>query len=296
MIAEIHQDAVIPRRAVPSWPESINAPITMQEWLLAFLVGIGSKLSIRFVGYFKMSEIACLLLLPVLLPAITRNRVFSRLGPIMPLLGLWLVGTVISDIWNGSAFELALRGIARAVTTAACVPVMALFLQKGMYNKTLAMSWGAIPGIYISAYAFRSGAVEGRELVTGSASITWETHWTGMAMAVVTVVILMLFQRSHLLAYAASIAGSAVQLVNGSRSAAGPGVVGSMLSFAIDLFGHPVSRAERRRSFFRAIAIAGSCAAAIGLTFAVYAQLAESGASANALNSNTGCSRARSTD
>jgi hypothetical protein len=81
-----------------AWPQSITARISGQEWFLAFLLGLGSRLRVRFIGYFKMSEIACFVLLPILLPAITRNRILTRLGPIMPLLGLWLVGTVISDV------------------------------------------------------------------------------------------------------------------------------------------------------------------------------------------------------
>jgi hypothetical protein len=159
-----------------------------------------------------------------------------------------------------------------------CLPVVTLFLQKGLFGKSVAMAWGSIPGIYISAYYFRSGAVEGRELVTGDAGIRWETHWTGLALAALGAISLMLYRRSHLLAYATTIAASAVQLVNGSRSATGPGVVASILSFAIDLFGHPISKQERRRSFLRAFAIAGACGLAIGVTFVAYAYLAESGA------------------
>lgn len=279
MIAQPYSEDVVPRRpAPPSWPESINASITSQEWLAAFLLGLGGRLSVRFIGYFKMSEIACLLLLPFLMPALSRNRVVERLGPIMPLLGLALIGTVVSDVVRFSEFTLALRGIARVVTLLACVPVMTLFLQKGLYHKTVAMTWGSVPGIYISAYAFRSGAIEGRELVTGSASINWETHWSGLAMTLITLAGLILYKRSHFLGYASTFIGSAVQLVNGSRSAAGPGVVGIMLSLAIDLFGHPVSRAERRRSYFRAVVIAGACGLAIAVAFAAYESLASSGA------------------
>ena len=193
MIPEAHPEDVVRRRSPPvSWPDGINAPITMNEWILAFLLGLGSQLSVRFIGYFKMSEIACIFLLPILLPRISRGGVFKRLGPIMPLLALWLVGVLASDLFHATRIDLSLRGIARVVTIAVCTPVMTYFLQKGLYSKAVAMGLGGIPGLYISAYAFRSGATAGRELVTGSASINWETHWTGLAMKAIGVVGLLL--------------------------------------------------------------------------------------------------------
>jgi hypothetical protein len=245
--------------------------------LFAFLLGLGARLQVKFIGYLPLSEIAILLLFPFLIPRYTQPAVRQRCGWLLPLLAIWMVGAVASDLYRETDWSLAARGLGRIVVYISAVPFVAWFFYRDMFRKLLCFAAGTVPSMALSAFVLRGGVHEGRELVYGKAEISWKTHWSAVALLAAAFLALYFYRRSRLVAYASNSIIGGLNLALGSRST---GAI-SLLAVAGCAFknrllsgrkGRP-ARSRLVRSLLVAALIGG---AAFGLVQS-YSWLAESG-------------------
>lgn len=245
--------------------------------LWSFLLGLGSRLEVQFIGFLPFSEIAILALTPFLLPKMTSRSVLKTAGWLLPLALLWLGNQVLTDIYRETNWSLAARGAARVVILLVAIPFFILTMRHSAYAKLVGFYAGATISAYLSGYIFKSGARMGRELVMGSyAKLTWETYWGPILLLAIAFATLIVYKRSHIFAYAISLAGAAVQLFGGSRSIAGMMILGPALTVAANLAHSRGSsfKANRLRTVF---VVATASALAIAGLFYGYSWAAQSG-------------------
>lgn len=205
--------------------------------LFALLLGLGSRLNVQIIGYLPLSEITCLLALPFALPKISQPAIRKLTGWLVPLGLLWMLNAVITDVVMQTQWSLAARGFARILIYVACIPFFTAFLQRDAYAKTLFFTLGQVPSGILSAYFFRSGVHEGREFVSGrAAEISFETHWGAVFGLATQFVLLIVYPRSRILAYAIGFGMAAYQLVGGSRATAGIYLTGVTVCIVRDFF------------------------------------------------------------
>lgn len=245
--------------------------------LFAFLLGFGARLQVRLIGYLPLSEIAILLLFPFLFSQYRQPAYRGRCGWLLPLLVVWMVGAVASDIYRETNWSLAARGMARIVIYATAAPFFAWFLYRDMYRKLLYFAAGTVPSMILSAYVLRGGVHEGRELVYGKADISWKSHWSAVLLLAAAFMALYFYRRSRLAAYASTMFCGGFNLALGARSTGAVNLVGAAACIAKNLLvtAHRGRRSRARvvRSLLAAVLIA---AAAFGLLQG-YSWLADSG-------------------
>jgi hypothetical protein len=244
-----------------------DRPSSNELWA-AFLLGLGARLQVQIIGYLPLSEIAILLLFPVLLPKYSKLSLRNKTGMLLPLLLLWLLGAAITDVFRATEWSLAARGIARIVVYLACVPFFAWFLQRNQHAKLTRFYAGVVISAALSAYILRGGVHEGRELVYGRAVIDWKTHWQMVVLLAAGFASLLLYRRSHGLAYACNYAIGILNLSMGSRAAGGISLLGSAACAVKNLsYSKATGRQGSRRlglaSLIGVILVAGAGAAVI---------------------------------
>lgn len=251
--------------------------LSLQQVVYCLLLGLGTSLNIRVIGYLPLSELAILLLTPFLLPQFTSRAVWHY-GKWPILLGfLWLGAQTFTDFLLQTRFDLAARGFARVVTLIVCVPFCIWFLQRQTYRRLLWISCGMVPSIILSAYILRPGTIEGRELVTGYSGVTWATHWASVVSVASRFVVLLTFSTTPLLAYGTELGVAILNMSLGSRSAGAMPIIGSAASAA---FGFVAARKDRirRLGVVRTILLGVLVALSFGSVYGGYKLAAESGA------------------
>lgn len=83
--------------------------------LILFIIPLLTIFTINIVGQLMFSDILVLLLAPILLFNKKFNKNQPYLKTIMLLLLLWILGAVISDVFNGTSLRNALRGISMII-------------------------------------------------------------------------------------------------------------------------------------------------------------------------------------
>jgi len=102
-------------------PREISASTKQQKFmlgaadLLATAVGIGTAFTVHFVGELYLAEILMLILLPLLLIMRGKRTLRSELYVVYVLMGLWLIGLVIADVYNHTPMDDRMRGTALIV-------------------------------------------------------------------------------------------------------------------------------------------------------------------------------------
>lgn len=203
----------------------------------AFLLGLGSRLEYQIIGYLPFTEIGMLIAMPFLLPRLTSTSVRQRTRLVIPLAFFWLVNLFISDIYRETDWSLAARGAARIVIFLIAIPFFVYFLRKDVYEKLVGFYAGATISAVLSGFVFKSGARAGRAIVFGTDDLTWETHWGPVLLLGLALSTLLLYRRSHLLAYGVCATCGIIQLVNGSRSIAGMLLLGPLLTLVLNVTG-----------------------------------------------------------
>ena len=251
--------------------------LTLQQVVSCLLLGLGASLHVRVIGYLPLSELAILLLTPLLLPQFTSRAVWHYAKWPMLLGFLWLGVQTLTDIFLQTRFDLAARGFARVVTLIACVPFFVWFLQRQTYQRLLWISCGMVPSIILSAYILRPGTIEGRELVTGYSGITWETHWAAVVSVATRFFVLLTFSTIPLLAYGTELGVGILNMSLGSRSAGAIPIIGTAASAA---FSFVAARKDqiRRLGLMRTIALGILVLGSFGAVYAGYRIAAEAGA------------------
>jgi hypothetical protein len=240
----LSETAVVPR---PTWrppgAEVVEEKATFSDCLYAFLLGLGTRLQVRLIGYLPFSEIAILLLFPVCFPAIQKSGSIRKTGWCIPLLFVWLTSLLVSDLVRQTNWSLSARGIARIAVLLTALPFLTWFFRRCCYEKILWWLIGVIPSLFLSGYIFRGGVHEGRELVYGQAEMSFETHWGAVYTMPLIVFGFWVYQRSHLIAYAIGIAMGAFNIANGIRSGGAMMMIGPVLTAAVN-----VLRGRRRQT------------------------------------------------
>lgn len=204
----------------------------------AFLLGLGARLEVQFIGYLPLSEIAILLLAPLFLPQLTSRPVMRATRWLIPLLAIWLVGIVATDLYRQTTWSLAARGAARVIVMLAAVPMTMLFMRADTYRKLVWFYAGLVVSATLSGFIFKSGARIGRDITTGASGLTWETHWSSVALLSSLLAALLLYRRSHLLGYAACIATGGLNVAFGSRSAGAVIIIGPLIAMGMNMARH----------------------------------------------------------
>jgi hypothetical protein len=220
------------------------------EKLFAFLLGLGTRLQIQVIGYLPFTEIFLLLAIPFYIPRIQSSGAMRRTGWCVPLLLIWLVSLMLSDVYRGTQWSLAARGIARIVIFILAIPFFTWFLRSGCYDKVLWWTVGTLPSLALSAFIFRGGVHEGREMVYGDADIKYDTHWGGVLGIAVVIVCLVIYKRSHILCYAANVGLGVFHIANAMRSTGAMTILSSVITAGLNL----VRNRRRRFAMFERIA------------------------------------------
>ncbi|MFM7135850.1 MAG: hypothetical protein ACKO1M_02100 [Planctomycetota bacterium] len=217
----------------PSGPKE-DSDARSSGWVLcaAFLLGLGARLQVQVIGFLPFSELVVGLLFPLSLPAYTRRGALRSTRLLMPLCGLWLASTVITDLYLATEWSLAARGVARVLIYLVCIPFAVVFFGKDTWRRLIFFTLGLIPSVILSAFVFQSGAQIGREMVWGRALINFETHWVAVVVFAAQLINLLVYHRSKTVAYAASLFAGGLNFYNGSRSAGAAFAIGAPLAFA----------------------------------------------------------------
>ena len=231
-------------RATPTAPEFVGSRMQpsrpkpgvvtrSSSWVLfaAFLLGLGARLQVQVIGFLPFSELAVALLFSFWLPTYTRPRMLRATRLLLPLCGLWLASTVISDLVCETEWRLAARGVARVLVYLVCIPFAVVFFGNDTWRRLIFFTLGLIPSVILSAYVFQSGAQIGREMVWGRMLINFETHWVAVVVFGAQLINLLVYHRSKTMAYAASLFAGGLNFYNGSRSAGAAFAVGAPLAF-----------------------------------------------------------------
>ena len=230
-----------PRKGVlaPTLPtrENTNASATQaaeraspSEKVMAFLLGLGTRLQVQVIGYLPFTEIFLLLSLPLFIGRIQASGALRRTRWSLPLLLLWLVSQVFSDIYRETQWSLAARGMARVVIFFVAIPFFTWFLRRACFDKVLWWTIGALPSLALSAFIFRGGVHEGRQMVYGDADIKYDTHWGGVLSLAVVIFSLLVYHRSKILCYLANCGLGAFHIGNAMRATGAIAVLGCVIT------------------------------------------------------------------
>lgn len=198
----------------------------MNPLVVAFLLGLGTRLQVQVIGYLPLSELAILAMSPFLLPQFTRRDVLRPTRLLVPLAILWLLGTAVTDLVNETQWSLAARGLARPLVFLVCIPFCSWFFGTDTWRRLLWFSVGCVPSVVLSAFVLRGGVHEAREFQRGEAEINWVTHWCALPFAISLVLALVYYQRRPIRAYAASLLVGLLNIYMGSRSLGGTSILG----------------------------------------------------------------------
>lgn len=229
----------------------------MQSSLVAFLLGLGTRLQVQVIGYLPLTEIFVLLATPLLLPRITARATLAPTRWLVPLAALWLGGTVMSDLYNQTDWSLSARGIARAIVFIFCIPFCSWYIATDTWRKLLWLSIGVVPSFVLSAYVLKGGVHEYRQWARGGvAEITWETHWCGLAYAICLVLMLWFYRSRPTVGYVSGLVTGALNIYMGARSTGAVTIFGAGVTFARNVVARRSTNAGglvRRLSFGRAV-------------------------------------------
>jgi hypothetical protein len=191
---------------------------SLREKWMAFLLGLGTRLQVQLIGYLPFTEIFLLLAFPFFLPRITASGALRRSRWSLPLLGIWLLSQVFTDVYRETQWSLAARGVARVVIFMIAIPFFTWFLRRACYDKVLWWTIGALPSLALSGFIFRGGVHEGREMVYGDADIKYDTHWGGVLGLAIVILSLLFYHRSKILCYLMNCGLGFYHIMNAMRS------------------------------------------------------------------------------
>jgi hypothetical protein len=200
--------------------------------VLAFLIGLGSRLNVQVIGFLPLSELGILLAAPFLLPALTSRRTTQVCRTAMILAGVWFVSQLLTDLALGTRFDLAARGAARVIVLLAMIPFFSWYMATHRVEKIVWITLGSIPSGILSTFFLKSGVQAAREQVYGDAMLNWETHWSFLGNAAIALVALALYRRRRLLSYLVVASLGAAQVALGSRASGAGAVAAVGLSIA----------------------------------------------------------------
>ena len=142
-------------RSKGAWAASLGADA------LTVTVGLGACVNITLIGSIPGSEIVLIALLPFLLAMRMRRIVHGRLKFLFLLLGLWLLGQVLTDIYRGTEFQDWARGDSAIVFMAMDLAGFAALISGSERRKAIfifSFALGSLLATRISPNFFFAGA------------------------------------------------------------------------------------------------------------------------------------------
>jgi hypothetical protein len=234
-----------------------------EKWM-AFLLGLGTRLQVQVIGYLPFTEIFLLLSFPFVIGRINDSGALRRTRWMLPLLVVWLFSQVFSDVYRETQWTLAARGVARVVIFFLAIPFFTWFLRRACYDKVLWWTIGSLPSFALSAFIFRGGVHEGRELVYGTADIKYDTHWGGVLNIAFVIFSLLVYHRSKILCYLVNCGLGAFHIMNAMRATGAIVILGCVITAGENLLRGRQRLFElgRRISIWRLLVLAAAVAVA----------------------------------
>lgn len=101
-----------------------------KNWIV-FIIGLLSCIQIRVIGTFSIAEVISLLALPFVGLSCLRNK---QIATFMAMLVVWLLGVIISDIWNGTPQIDAIKGSFNVILFITIIPFIYWSLKDNIYR------------------------------------------------------------------------------------------------------------------------------------------------------------------
>lgn len=98
---------------------------------IVFVIGLLSCIQVRVVGTFSIAEVVALLAMPFVGLSCLRNK---QIATFMAMLGVWLLGVVISDILNETPQVDAIKGAFNVILFIAIIPFIYWSLKDNIYR------------------------------------------------------------------------------------------------------------------------------------------------------------------
>jgi hypothetical protein len=179
-------------------PATVSASGERYWKLTAFLTGLGSQLFVRLIGYLAFTEVFFLVMLPLKVRAVTAAATSTPTATIFTILGvLWIIGSVVADVVNGSPFDILARGVSRSVFLVLDV-VCLLALWRRRPEKIEFFLIGYPLSLLASRYVFKSGAEEWLGAETTNFS-DWKANTSYLVVGVLFLVVARYYRRAPLL-------------------------------------------------------------------------------------------------
>ena len=120
--------------------------------VVALAIGLTATSTVHFVGELPFSEVILLALLPIILAIHGRRVLKPEFKTLFFLLGLWLFGQVVSDIYRHTATLDWVRGDAGIIFFGLDLLGLAVLLTKNERRKVIFLAGTAIGSILVTAF------------------------------------------------------------------------------------------------------------------------------------------------
>jgi hypothetical protein len=194
----------------------------------AFFVGLGSQLFVRLIGYLAFTEVFFLTVLPLRLNGFVAAASRTPSTTIFTVLWvLWIVGSIVADVVNGSQFDLMARGVSRSLflgLDVICLLVLWLRHPRGIEYFLI----GYPISLVASRFVFKSGAEEWLGSNTTDFA-DWKSNTAYIVIGFFYLVVARYYRRSPLAAVAITCGVAVLFMAMGSRAFALTQVLAAVL-------------------------------------------------------------------
>jgi hypothetical protein len=190
-------------------PKRLNAFVILVGAAVV-IAGLTSRLRIKFIGDLPVDEILFLPMMPILLLVQGRRQmVRPTMRPLLILLGVWLAGQMLTDVYRGTAFVDWARGDANIVFFGIDLLALIALLGRSESRKI----------IFLIGYSISQLLAMKYQSVGGQSSHGWKFGW-GISVNILVVVCSCYFyrRRNYAVTFLLLMAIAAVNLIANDRS------------------------------------------------------------------------------
>lgn len=262
---------VVPVSA-PERPEN-SIPLRKAEKQYFSLLGLGSWLFVRLIGYLTFAEVFLLATFPFRLRRFMAACTQPGILPLTTLWLLWCVWVVVTDYLNSTPFENFARGIAKA----GCCGIIIITFYDLIRKNLRALDW------YLPAYAlshlvgqfvFRDGGAIEMERRGQGLDWGWEGQTNYVVMSFAYAIVALTYRRAPRLTAMGVFALGLINTANGSRSSGALGcLVGFMLLTVVPAIQSRKAAKKKRvywSSRMKLVTVALAFVIAIAGTYGIY--------------------------
>lgn len=225
----------------------------------AFLTGLGSQLFVRLIGYLAFTEVFFLVAAPVKFRALTAAIGSTPAATVFTILWvLWVGGSMMADLVNGSPFDILARGVSRSIFLG--IDVIFLFALWRRKIEKIEYFLLAYPvSMFISRFVFKGGAEDYLGAATTDFS-QWKANTAYLIVGILYATVARYYRRAPLLIAAVTAVSGVLFTSMGSRSYGLTQIVAAVLMIAFP-GGHSrvasdmVAVVRRRQSLIYRIAL-----------------------------------------